>query len=438
MKKKLEAQKAEAVAQAKAILATAEKDNREPTTEERAQVKAHLDEAKQLKTRLDDLQAVDDMRAQLTALGAPLDVAGRQAPARPVDTRVEFAAFGEFLQAVAYASMPGHQVDPRLMASGPMAASGLNTTVGAEGGYAVRTQWSDALIARAIKASVLAQRCMRIPIGDGFDGLEAPLVDETSRATGSRWGGIRVYRAADGDSVTASKPKLGRFELRLEDLKGLCYATERSLRDATSLQSIIEQGFAEEFSFVLDDEILRGDGAGRCLGILNSPALVTVAAETVPAQVADTIVAENVMKMHSRLLAKNMGGAEWFINQETLPQLYTMAITVGVGGVPVYMPANGLSAAPFGTLFGRPVNPIEQASGLGDVGDIVLADMGEYILIDKPAGQASSMHVRFIYDEMTFRWTWPVCGKPKLASKITPYKATSATSLSPFVTLAAR
>jgi HK97 family phage major capsid protein len=358
---------------------------------------------------------------------------GSRTPDEPTSQAGEFNTFGEFLQAVAYAGMPGRGADPRLLA-----ASGMSTSVPADGGYLVRTQYSEALVAKAVSASTLAQRCMRVPIGSGFDGLEAPYVDETSRATGSRWGGIRVYRAAEAAAVTASKPKLGRFELRLEDLKGLCYVTERALRDTSSLQSIIEQGFAEEFSFVLDDEILRGDGVGRCLGILNSPALVTVAKETVPAQAADTIVAENVIKMHSRLLARNMGGAVWFINQEILPQLYTMAITVGVGGVPVYMPANGLSVAPFGTLFGRPVLPIEQASGLGDLGDIILADMGEYILIDKPASSASSMHVRFIYDEMTFKWTWPINGRPKLNSTITPYKATSATTLSPFVTLAAR
>lgn len=390
-------------------------------------------------TQCDAIEASLDALKPELARELRFQDAERQAPtgsisADPASRAGEFNSFGEFLQAVAYAGMPSHRVDPRLMAAG----LGMSTSVPSDGGFLVKSQWSDALMARTVAASVLAQRCTRIPIGDGFDGLEAPYVDETSRATGSRWGGIRVYRAAEAAAVTATKPKLGRFELRLEDLKGLCYVTERALRDATSLQSVIEQGFVEEFSFVLDDEILRGDGAGRCLGILNSPALVTVAKETVPAQVADTIVAENVIKMHSRLLARNMGGAVWFINQETLPQLYTMAVTVGVGGVPVYMPANGLSGAPYGTLFGRPVLPIEQASGLGDVGDIVLADLGEYILIDKPASAASSMHVRFIYDEMTFRWTWPINGRPKLASAITPYKATTATTLSPFVTLAAR
>jgi len=122
-----------------------------------------------------------------------------------------------------------------------------------------------------------------------------------------------------------------------------------------------------------------------------------------------------------------------------LPQLQTMAVAVGTaGGQLVYMPPGGLTSAPYGTLLGRPVNVIEVASGLGDVGDIFIADLSEYLVISKPMGSASSMHVRFIYDEMTFRWTWPIIGKPKLAQAITPYKATTSTTLSPFVTLAAR
>jgi len=49
---------------------------------------------------------------------------------------------------------------------------------------------------------------------------------------------------------------------------------------------------------------------------------------------------------------------------------------------------------------------------------------------------ASSMHVQFLTDEMTFRVTYRVDGKPALSSAITPYKGSS--TLSPFVGLAAR
>jgi len=49
---------------------------------------------------------------------------------------------------------------------------------------------------------------------------------------------------------------------------------------------------------------------------------------------------------------------------------------------------------------------------------------------------ASSVHVKFIYDEMTFRTTYRVDGQPAWKSPITPFK--SSNTLSPFVTLQAR
>ena len=67
--------------------------------------------------------------------------------------------------------------------------------------------------------------------------------------------------------------------------------------------------------------------------------------------------------------------AVWFINQDIEPQLFTMGLTVGMGGMSVYMPPGGLSGNMYGTLFGRPVVPIEQCQTLGDKGDILLADM---------------------------------------------------------------
>jgi HK97 family phage major capsid protein len=92
-----------------------------------------------------------------------------------------------------------------------------------------------------------------------------------------------------------------------------------------------------------------------------------------------------------------------------------------------------------GTIKGRPVKPIEHAAKLGDAGDIVLADMSQYLLATKGGVKtASSMHILFLYDEMAFRVTYRVDGQPVLASAITPYKATSGRTVSPFVALQAR
>ena len=110
---------------------------------------------------------------------------------------------------------------------------------------------------------------------------------------------------------------------------------------------------------------------------------------------------------------------------------------VGTGGVPVYMPANGLSASPYNMLLNRPVIEVEYADTLGQEGDLSLVDFSQYVLADKGGVQAaSSMHVAFLTDEMVFRITYRVDGEPIWHAPLTPYKGSN--TLSPFITLAQR
>jgi HK97 family phage major capsid protein len=125
----------------------------------------------------------------------------------------------------------------------------------------------------------------------------------------------------------------------------------------------------------------------------------------------------------------------WLINQNIEPQLYTMALAVGSGGIPVYMPAGGLSGAPYGTLFGKPVIPCEQCASLGTAGDIILADLSQYVMISKGNMQsASSIHVNFQTDQTAFRFVYRCDGQPMWDAYLTPYKGTTSYQ-SPFVCL---
>jgi HK97 family phage major capsid protein len=211
--------------------------------------------------------------------------------------------------------------------------------------------------------------------------------------------------------------------------------TERLLQDAPAMQSVFEEGFRAEFAFVVDDEIVRGNGAGQCLGLLNSLALVTVSKET--GQAADTVQAENIQKLWARLLPRAKAGAVWYINQEIERQLQNMTIGTGTSAQLVYMPPGGLSGAQYGTIYGRPVKIVEQCSAPGDVGDVILANLQGYKLITKGGLQADdSIHVRFLNNERTFRWISRIGGAPKLKSALTPYKGSA--TLSDHVTLEAR
>ncbi|MFA4973652.1 MAG: phage major capsid protein [bacterium] len=313
--------------------------------------------------------------------------------------------------------------------------SGLNEGTPSEGGFLVQQDFTAELLKNTYDTNEIPRRCRRIPISGPSNSFSMNVIDETSRATGSRWGGIQVYRVAEAIATTASKPKFAKLEMKLEKMMGLCYATDENLQDATQLGAIISQGFTEEFGFKLSDEIFRGDGAGKCLGILSSPALVTIAKET--GQAADTIVTENILKMWKCRKGRNLA---WLYNQELEDQLETLTLAIGTGGVEMRLFAPPTVAGGFGTIKGAPAIPVEVASGAGDVGDIVLADLSQYLLIDKGDIQtAESIHVMFLTDESTFRFIYRVNGQPMAKSKITPYKRTDSNFyVSPFVTLAAR
>jgi hypothetical protein len=61
----------------------------------------------------------------------------------------------------------------------------------------------------------------------------------------------------------------------------------------------------------------------------------------------------------------------------------------------------------------------------------------QYHMADKGGPQAAqSVHVRFLYDENTLRFTYRADGAPVWRTTVTPYKGANARS--PFVNLAAR
>jgi HK97 family phage major capsid protein len=146
----------------------------------------------------------------------------------------------------------------------------------------------------------------------------------------------------------------------------LCYVTDDLLQDATALEAIVRQVYADEMSFKIDDAVINGSGVGMPLGILNSNVLVAVPKES--GQTSGTIKYENILNMWSSMPARLRVNAVWYINQEIEPHLYTMALNVRTGGAPVFLPSGGASGSQFSTLLNRPIIPIEQCSPLGKKG----------------------------------------------------------------------
>jgi len=332
----------------------------------------------------------------------------------------------------------GYGYDPRQTRlnqkySEAVKATGLNEGTLSDGGAMVQTDFSNTLMERAYEAGDIYPRTSRQPIGAGFNAYSALLIDETSRADGSRSGAIQMYWIGEAGTYTASRPKLRRYELALAKLVGLCYATDENLQDATQLEGLIKREFPKEWDYQVNNKIIRGTGSGIPMGILNASATVSVSKET--GQAAATIVYDNILKMWARMWAPARKNAVWYYNQDCEVQLFKLALTVGTSALePRFIGFNNSGAL---TAFGRPMLPLEQCSTLGTVGDLILFDPSSYLVIEKGGLDVqSSIHVAFTTGEQVFRFTSRVNGGPLWNSALTPANGTN--TLSPYITLATR
>jgi HK97 family phage major capsid protein len=417
------------------LVAARDADEREFSAEETDKIGRITERAAKIEA---DLTFEEELYANLRQLEGKPDAnseADERARAEAAKTKEKpkFSSLGEQLQAVAQAARAGAQVDQRLRYDA--AASGLNETTPSDGGFMVQIDFASGLLQRTYELGQVMSRVRRVGISSNSNGLKLNAIDETSRADGSRFGGLLTYWRDEADTVTAKKPKFRQMELNLKSLMGLCYATEEVLQDANALESVISQAFPEELRFKVEDAILSGTGAGQPLGIFNSGALVTVSKEG--GQAAASVTYNNLIDMWARLWPSSQSNSVWLHNVDVTPALMKMTMPAGAGAVPVYLPPGGASGAPYGTLFGRPCIATEYSSTLGTVGDLALVDLSQYLMIDKGGIQsASSMHVRFLYDEMTYRFTYRVDGQPIWNSALTPKNGSN--TLSPFVVLATR
>jgi len=383
------------------------------------------------------VDARQPLKSGLTVIEDEVDKELRERP---------FKSFGEFLQAVARgddnrlkatkSDVPGMERGYFDVSKAIKAPTGLGELIPADGGFLVGTDQMGGVLQRDYNTGELLRRVDTVTVSGNANSMTFNAVDETSRANGSRQGGIRAYWTAEASTKTASNPTFRQMRLTLQKVAALVYATDELLQDTTALETWINNNLPDEIRFVVEDAIMNGSGVGQPLGILSSPCLVSVAAEA--GQSATTLLAENVLKIWGRRwVGRGSQNYVWLINQDVEQQLMQMSLPVGTGGALVYMPPGGISGAPYATLMGRPVVVTEYNPTLGTAGDILLADLTQYQAIDKGGIMgASSIHVRFINDETTFRFVYRYDGQPKWDSALTPFNGTN--TVSPFVTVATR
>jgi HK97 family phage major capsid protein len=305
-----------------------------------------------------------------------------------------------------------------------------------QGGALVPVEFRNQILSKSLEDSIVRPRAMAIPMATST--VRIPYVKEVSRAA-SVYGGIIIYRPDEGGQITASNAKYGNVELNLHKLAGLVHVSTELLEDSPiSMQPLLTQQFGSAIAWQEDEDFINGTGAGMSLGILNCPALIEVSGIT--DQDADTILVQNLGSMYSRMHSRGKKTAVWMANDDTFNQFLELALNVGTGGSVVGIIGTDITGAPVLSVLGRPLIFTEHCQTLGDKGDVIFADWSQYLVGSKAGSSAakfaSSIHLRFDYDETSFRYTVRVDGQPWDPSALTPKH--SAVTQSSFVTMAAR
>lgn len=373
-----------------------------------AQIEGFNAEFENLTKQLETLDKVDAIAAKTTVS------AGRKTQSATPATRVEvgasakdkfggFGSNGEFLMAVKKAGASG-EIDNRFK----------NTAYeknGEDGGFLVPEDLSNEILKKLDAPESLMAGTTQIPVSGNSLTVK---VDESQP-----WNqGIQAYWLAEGAQLTASKPSFKEASWRLHKVGALVPVTDELLDDATALEGYIRAAAPSAIMHKVNGAIIAGNGVGKPQGIIQSPYTVTVSKES--GQTADTIVARNVIKMYARMLPTLRAGASWYINAGAEEQLLTMKDDLGNF---IYLsPGSQLNQSPYGLLMGRPVIPMMSGiPALGDLGDILFANLSSYWMIRKAQGvkAATSIHLQFDREITNFRFTLRVDGKCPFTSPVT-------------------
>ena len=350
------------------------------------------------------------------------------------DPKRGFTSMGEFFSVVYQAALPGRGLfDERLLKM--QAATGMNQGDLTQGGALVPPSFSQQIL-DLVNGSPenLMQYTQNFTIVG--ESLTIPVAGDSIGP--SRYGGTQAYWVAEGELKTPSFPRLRQIKLEPEELAVVVYATDKLLRNAPALDQYIRRSASEAILWQMNNAILFGTGVGQPLGIMNSPALITVPAEGAQ---SEPLVLENINNMYARLHPRAEQGARWFINKDVEPALETLNLQLGTSGFPVFIASpNGwpnVAEAPQRRLKGLPLHTVEYCQTLGTVGDIILANLGFVALgIQGGLEEDISIHVRFLWDETAFRFTFRADAEPMLTTPLTPFHGTN--TLSAYIALASR
>jgi HK97 family phage major capsid protein len=331
----------------------------------------------------------------------------------------EFKDLGDFAKAAI------HGNDLRLM------NANMSEDQGPAGGFLVPSQYSQALLDQALENEVIRPNANVIPMAGSV--LDLPLFNYTDR-TGAKRAGLQMVMVGEGQPHSAQSASTAKLAMVAKKGAVFVDVTSELESDTPNFSNALGVAMSSAIGGGFDFMFVQGTGAGQPMGIVNWSGTAVVSKEG--SQAAATLLAANITKMAARLHPASWARATWLVSPSVLAMLLSLSQDVGpssgVRAIALTQDAGGLLR-----IMGRPVTISDSCSALGVKGDVILADLSQYVVgLRKDISIERDISSGWKSDLIGFRTIVRFDGMPAWPSAVTPRAGVD--TLSPFVVIETR
>lgn len=365
LKKYLEKQ-AKLNAQLRELMATAEKEDRFLTDDEEKDFAAAQLELTKVESHIERIKMIpqesqESQTPQVTAgssfVGTPRVVAE---PAKK-----EFSELAEFFEAAMF-----NQNDQRL----DFVSASQNMGAGSKGGFAIPKQFLAGIRSREGSPALVRPRAEVLPAGTPPDSeiSIAALDQEPVNGQNQVYGGVIVKHLEEGGLKQETDFNLREVTLKPKEIAAYIPMTDKLLRNWGAASTYAANQLAKAIASAEDFDFLRGNTAGRALGVIPS-----AAAYKVNRALASTVGIADIRAMYARF-GGDEANAVWVAGRAIYEKL--LAVVGDGGGATNIISVN--QSTDQVTIYGIPVVRHSRVGALGALGDLGLYDFSQYLIKD--------------------------------------------------------
>jgi HK97 family phage major capsid protein len=248
---------------------------------------------------------------------------------------------------------------------------------GAAGGFSLPVGMADDIWDRARQTDGPWARCHWWPVPTRLYWF--PVVQEVSRAAGSRWGGFAsTWGLPEINMPAQTDGQIAQIEFVANRL--LAYSTvSRDLwEDAEKLQRWLSYVAIAEFRYAIESAMILGVKPGDVgpQGVINAPSTVSVARAS-----GGAIASKDIDLLWAAIAPGDSESPNmvFHANKQTIELIDQLAIS---GAYPegLYMRAGTSPWTPHATLKGKPLIPSVFCPAVGTAGDLIAVNWGAYVM----------------------------------------------------------